>query len=130
MSRLTLTLVRITCDADNCTAAYPAEDWAPDASLAWREARRAGWERDFEQHRCPAHARSAQLVARVRELAAKGLPDGRIGERLGLTRGGVWSLRYRHGIAGQRTGRPSHRRALPATQDCEPRGGRPWLTTK
>lgn len=102
---MTLTMTRVTCDSEGCTASYPAEGWMPDAS-AWREARRSGWERDFEEYYCPQHARSAEVVAVIRELAGKGMPDGRIGERLGLTRGGVQALRSRHGIAGRRPGRP------------------------
>jgi hypothetical protein len=107
MSRLTLTLARITCDTDGCTAAYPADDWAIDMSVAWTEARRAGWERDFDDDRCPEHAPGAALVDRVRELAAEGLSDGGIGARVGLGRGQVQYLRNVHGIPGQRPGRPS-----------------------
>jgi hypothetical protein len=107
MSRLTLVLARITCDTDGCTASYPADDWADDMSVAWQQARRAGWERDYEQDCCPDHAPTAPVVARVRQLAGAGMPDGRIGERIGLTRAQVQHLRYTHGIGGQRPGRPT-----------------------
>jgi hypothetical protein len=107
MSRVTLVLARITCDTDGCTASYPANDWATDISVAWQQARRAGWERDCEQDRCPDHAPTAPVVARVRELAGAGMGDGRIGGRVGLARGQVQYLRRTHGIAaGQRPGRP------------------------
>lgn len=100
-----VTLVQITCDTDACKAAH----WADSTTEAWREAHADGWERDGEQHRCRAHAPVRQRVETIRDLAAKGWTDGRIGARIGLSRGGVQGLRQRHGIPGQREGRPSRR---------------------
>lgn len=97
---------RIDCDTSTCDATWPPVGWATDRRTAWREARAAGWERDYDQHRCPRCAPSAELVDRIRELAAAKLPDGRIGERLGLSRGQVQHLRTIHGIPGRRPGRP------------------------
>jgi len=98
-------LVQVTCDTEGCTASH----WGDSTADAWRIAREDGWRHDGEQHRCAKHAPASQVVDTVRSLAARGWPDGRIGAEVGLSRGGVQSLRQRHGIAGRRTGRPSTR---------------------
>lgn len=100
--------VQIRCDTSTCAATYPANGWAPDRRTAWRDARTAGWVRDFEQHHCPQHVPPSRRVDvdRVRELAGAGLTDGQMGARLGLSRGQVQHLRTRHSIEGRRPGRP------------------------
>lgn len=103
---VTLTLARFRCDTNGCTSQWPEEGWAADRSIAWRQARAAGWARDYEQHRCPLHSVAAKLAEAVCALAGT-MPDAAIGARVGLSRGQVQALRAEHGIPGRRPGRPS-----------------------
>jgi hypothetical protein len=103
-----VTQIRITCDSPRtCPEAFPVAGWAADRAQAWKQARRAGWERFYGQYLCPTHSPRGQVLDRIRDLAAKGLTDNAIGKRLGMTRGQIQYLRSTCGIQGQREGRPS-----------------------
>lgn len=101
-------LAQVACDAAECQASR----WADSASAVWAQARSQGWGRDGEQHYCPKHRLIDPRVDRIRELAGMGLSDARIGTRLGMSRGGVQSIRYAHNIPGRRPGRPNSTREV------------------
>ena len=101
-------IVELSCDHDGCDVAYaPSPDEMTSVPRSRIGATVAGWlclkGRDF----CPEHATAAEPdeVKQIRELAGR-MPDGRIAERLGMTRDKVQQLRTRYGIPGCKPGRP------------------------
>jgi hypothetical protein len=48
--------------------------------------------------RLPPNAKSAERVEAIRRLAARGLPDNQIGDRVGLEQHAVLKQRVRNGI--------------------------------
>lgn len=120
------TYIELSCDHDGCTTAYAPSVTEVTSVQATRVGSViAGWTRRDGLDYCPEHAAEAEppTVARVRELAAKGLGDAQIGAQLGMERGGVQKLRKRYGIPGRRPGRPG---SSPARRDgVDQDGGKP-----
>lgn len=101
-------LAQIRCDATGC----PTGRWGAEPKELWGTLRGEGWTRDGEQHHCPTHSPEDPRLERIRELAGRGLSDANIGAKIGMSRGGVQSLRQAHGIPGRRPGRPNSTREV------------------
>lgn len=113
-------MVQLACDkggVPSCRAVWPLEGLATDRRQLWRDAKTVGWTRDYDRVLCPQHSPASRRVDQVRRLAGL-LPDAHIGQRLGMSRSAVQSLRRRHGIAGLRPGRPSQT-GLPTARSAD-----------
>jgi hypothetical protein len=102
-------IVELSCDHDGCDVAYqPSVQEQTSLRLTRVGSTVCGWTQQGGLDFCPGHPRETRVDA-VRRLAGLRLTDGLIGQRLGISRAQVQTIRAHNGIPPGlgRVGRPS-----------------------